>query len=309
MSVDRAVGYPDYSAAGVIPQLFADEFNIKYHMQTIMPRITNTKFIKELLKRGDTMTVPLLPDITIRPAVVGQDMEEQVPVPTNITITMSRACYYNVSLSDVDMKQSGISLKKEFADEAVLAAEEYTEREFFDAIKTEAHPANMGNNAGVISGAYVLGSTTTALAITPSNVLKALMSFRRVFGEQNARNGKKTWAVIPEWMAGVLDNSDLKNASFVGSGESTLLSGDDIGMLRGIALYSSNALPTVTVGSNLCHYIIAGNSDAVCYGAQLNESRIINPEKRFGALVQGLQVYDWKVIKPEGLAVMVAYAG
>lgn len=310
MSVGVSSGYPQYGGgtSGLIPQLYADQFNVEYWATTLMPRITTGRFYEGLLNQGDKVTIPTEPTITVSDYVKGQELDIEVPTSTPITMTVDQAKYFNIAIDDIDKKQTHLQLADKYVDIGVRQMAQDIETEFFLDIVSDAHASNRGSAAGAVSGNFNLGlaSGGGGYGATVSTVINLVTGVRSVLAEQNAFVPGKIWMVIPVWFRYLLMNSSLNQAYLTGDPKSTLRTGR-IGEIDGITLYESNLLPTVSDGTRTCHYMFAGNMDAISYISQLNNSETLRSEKTFATLFRALQVYDWKVRKPEGLVEMVAY--
>lgn len=308
MSVTLSAGYPDLKTMGLIPTLYANEVNVKYYADCLLTKITNSRFTNPIKDMGDKIIIPNRPTATIRPYQKGSTLVRQIPESTDIEFNVNRASYYCMALDHVDEKQSQIFLQKEYIYDAVRQMAITIDTAFFADIYNQAATNNQGTTAGKISGGFNLGSATSPLALTKSNVVEFVTSIRSVLAEQNAFTGK-CWIVVPEWMRNVLMNSDLKNAAILGGDrESTLLTGK-LMEIDGLSIYVSNLMYNVTVSSNLCTYIMGGNNDAIASVAQLTKTRLYEAQDTFALIMDGLQVYDWKVIKPEGLVSALCYKG
>ena len=72
-------------------------------------------------------------------------------------------------------------------------------------------------------------------------------------------------------------------------------------------LYVSNQLKTTTdtygTGTSpTLTYILAGHKSALCFASQISKvENMMNPSD-FGSLIRGLNVYGFKVVKPEAMA-------
>jgi hypothetical protein len=292
---------------GFIPTLYADEVNVKYYAECMIPRITNSRFTGKLKDMGDKIIIPNRPTATVRAYQKGGSLVRQIPESTQVEMNVNRANYYCMSLDHVDEKQSQIFLQKEYIYDAVKQMAIAIDTAFFADIYNQADSSNQGSTAGKISSSFNLGSTTAPLALTKANAVEVVTSIRSVLAEQNAFTGK-CWIVIPEWARHVLLNSDLKNASILGNEKSPLLTGK-LMELDGLTIYVSNLMYNVSADSKDCTYIMAGNSDAIAYVAQLTKTRLYEAQDTFALIMDGLQVFDWKVIKPQGLVSLLAYKG
>ncbi len=298
--------WPQYGTGGVpftglIPELFAQEFNIEYWATTLMPMITTGKFYEGLLNHGDKVTIPTEPTITISDYEKGAELDIQVPTSTPITMTVERAKYFNIALDDIDAKQSHLDLAGKYVEVALRQITQDIEVQFFDDIKTAADGSNTGPTAGAISGSYDLGAPGAPVLLNPANAgatdpIQFMTSIRAVLEEQNAYAAGQCWVIIPVWARYRMLNSDLKQAYLTGDDVSVIRSGL-LGSIDGINIYVSNLLPVSGAETT----VLAGNMDAISYISQLNKSENIRSEKTFADLFRSLMVYDWNVRKPEGL--------
>ena len=72
-------------------------------------------------------------------------------------------------------------------------------------------------------------------------------------------------------------------------------------------LYSTNQLKTATEGTAKLTYILAGHKSALCFASQISKVENMMDPNDFGSLMRGLNVYGYKVIKPESMAAAVVH--
>ena len=314
MSVANANGYPPNggtsfsNATGLIPELYAKEFNIKYWAETLMPRISTGKFYEGVLGMGDKVYVAGTPSITTAAYTKGASLDAQVPTSTPITLTVDRARYFNLTLDDVDEKQSHLDVAGKYVEVGLKQMSQDIESEFFEDIVGAAHASNRGATAGAKSGAFNLGTTGAPLAITAANVVDVITRVRAVLAEQNATQSGKICIVAPVWFRYLLMNSELRQAYVTGDNKSVLRSGL-VGSIDGVDIYESNLLFSETMDGQSGTHIYAFNPDAVSFIAQLNKSEKLRSTDTFATLFRSLMVYDWAVRKPEGLVEICGYNG
>ena len=106
--------------------------------------------------------------------------------------------------------------------------------------------------------------------------------------------------VIPAKMAGMIKQSDLKDASITGDGNTPLRNGR-LGMIDRFTLYVSHNLNKN--GSEFS--VIAGHNMGFTFASQMTNMETIRSETTFGNIIRGLQVYGYKVVKPEALSTMI----
>jgi hypothetical protein len=98
-------------------------------------------------------------------------------------------------------------------------------------------------------------------------------------------------------MAGMIKKSDLKDASLTGDSVSILRNGR-LGMIDRFTVYMSHNL-SVSSGK---FSIIAGHKMGFTFASQMTNMETIRSESTFGNIIRGLQVYGYKVVKPEALS-------
>lgn len=311
MSVPVAAGYPQLKDFGVIATLYSAMVNAKYYAETVLPRITNSKWTGEIKKQGDKVVIPQRPDVTFKPYTKGGKIVYENPTKAPVEFAVDRAGYFAVGDDYIDIKQAHILLKDEYIEDGTRNAEIGIEQQMFAAVYADAHTKNQGSAAGAKTGTINLGTAVSPLTIatgTPGggevDPIDAVTRCTTVMHEQNAVNGKRLFMVIPPWFRQRLLNSELKSALVMGDPRSVLRTGM-LGTIDGVTLYVNNNL-TDTSGSDGYANILFGNEDAIAYATQMTTLETVKLQDSFGYGYRGLWVYDWKVVKPEGLGLLRA---
>ena len=108
-------------------------------------------------------------------------------------------------------------------------------------------------------------------------------------------------------MAGLIQKSDLKDASLAGDSKSVLRT-NLLGKIGRFDILKSNLLPTVAATTEAsgfqAFYVLFGNKDAVSFANQFEQIETLKSEKTFAKIVRGLNVYGYKVINSQGLGFM-----
>jgi N4-gp56 family major capsid protein len=307
--------YPQYSTAGTskfIPEIWSGKLQAKFYKTTVLSEITNNDWEGEIKGQGDKVYIRSIPTITIRSYVKGQNLTNEVPESTPLELNIDKGQYFSVVLDDVDAVQADVKLMDMFTNDATEQMKITIDTDVLNGVKAGAVAANKGATAGAISGNINLGATGATRAISKTNVLDLILDMGQVLDEQNVpENGR--WLVIPSWMAAMIKNSDLKQAYLTGDNQSILRNGK-LGMIDRFTLYVSNSLPTATdLGSDgaaggtggaadvAAWNILAGTRDAISFASQMNNVESIRAQSTFGNIVRGLNVYGYKVTKPEAL--------
>lgn len=304
MTVEATAGFPDFKTNGLIPDLYADQFNVEYWATTLMPQITTGKYYEKVLQQGDKVTVPTAPIVSTRPHKKGAKLEYETPVAAPVEMFVNRARTFGLLLDDIDEKQSHLDIGSKYMESGLKQVSEDNEKEFFADIYTKCAAANTGATAGAVSGAYNLGVAGSPLEVKIANATDIVTRVRAVLGEQNAHERGKMWLVIPEWMRYKLINSELRKAMDMGDDKSVLRT-SRLGSIDGLTIYVSNLLHSDASGT----YIMGGNMDAISHVAQLNSTEKLRDKDYLGTFFRGLFVYDWCVRKPEGLVTVYATLG
>ena len=307
--------YPQYSTASTtkfIPEVWSGKLQAKFYKSTVLAEITNNDWEGEIKGQGDKVYIRSIPTITIRSYTKGMNLTNEVPTSTPLELNIDQGQYFSVVLDDVDAVQADVKLMDMFTNDASEQMKITIDADVLNGVKAGAAAANKGATAGVISGNINLGATYATRAISKTNVLDLILDMGQVLDEQNVPETGR-WLVIPSWMAAMIKNSDLKQAYLTGDSQSPLRNGK-LGMIDRFTLYVSNNLPTATdLGSDSATggtgtaadvagwNILAGTRDAISFASQMANVETIRAQSTFGNIVRGLNVYGYKVTKPEAL--------
>jgi hypothetical protein len=162
---------------------------------------------------------------------------------------------------------------------------------------------NKGATAGEKTASFNLGTTASPRAVTKDGnsgtvpVVELIVDMGTVLDEANCPESGR-YLVIPAKMAGLIKKSELKDASLVGDNVSMVRNGR-LGMIDRFTIYVSHNLKVDTGGK---FNLIAGHKMGFTFASQMTEMETIRSETTFGNIIRGLQVYGYKVVKPEALA-------
>lgn len=313
MAVPVSSGYPQYSfnanpsGSAFIPEIWSGKLQVKFYKSTVLAEITNNDWEGEIRNQGDTVHIRSIPTITINDYEKGQNLSNQVPTSTPIELTIDKGKYFAVIVDDVDEVQADIRLMDIFTNDAGEQMKIAIDNDVLNHVAPDAAAANKGANAGAISGNINLGTTGAPVAITKTNVLDVIISTGQVLDEQNVPEDGR-WMVIAPWVAALLKTSDLRQAYLTGDDVSPLRNGK-LGMIDRYTLYVSNNINTVTDSGASCFHFLAGTRDAISFASQITNVESIRSTQTFGNIVRGLNVYGYKVVKPEALVDLYATRG
>jgi hypothetical protein len=306
-------GVDAYSgAAGFIPEIWSGKLQVKFYKSTVLGEITNNDWEGEIKGQGDKVNIRTIPTITISNYSKGQNLTNQVPTSTPLELNIDKGKYFAVVLDDVDATQADVKLMDMFTNDASQQMKIAIDADVLGSVYADAASANKGATAGAISGDINLGATGAPRQVTSSNVLDMLLDMGQCLDEQNVPEDGR-WVVIPAWAASMIKRSDLKQAYLTGDSVTPLRNGK-IGMIDRFTVYISNNLTSATdLGSDSASggtggaadykawNIIAGTRDAISFASQMTNVETLRAQSTFGNIVRGLNVYGYKVTKPEAL--------
>lgn len=311
MSVGIQTGYygsgsTDLYTANFIPEVWSGKLQVKFYKSTVLGEITNNDWEGEIKGFGDKIHIRGIPTITVSNYTKGLSLTNQVPTATEIQLLIDQGKYFSVVLDDVDAVQSDVKLMDAFTNDAAQQMKITIDAAVLAGVYANAATANKGATAGAISGGINLGATGAALQLTKDGttgvaIIDYILRMGQTLDEQNVPEDGR-WIVIPAWAAALLKQSDLRQAYLTGDSVSPLRNGK-LGQVDRFTVYVSNNLASVTDATNLCFYTLAGTRDAISFASQVTNVETLRSPTTFGNIVRGLNVYGFKVTKPEALAV------
>ncbi len=306
MSVARVAGMPDYTNDGAsrfIPELWAGKLIEKFYLSTVWAAISNTDYQGMIKDQGDTVIIRNTPTLTINDYQKGQKLNYERPETTALELLIDKGKYFAFTCDDIDAYQSDIKLMNTFSADAAEQMKIAIDADVLDTVSAGTlHTSNYGATAGHISGSYNLGASAAPVQITKANVLEYIVDCGSVLDEENVPESGR-WMVIPSWFANLIKKSDLKDASMTGEGSAVIRNGR-IGILDRFTLYLSNNLYSATDGSYTAYYSLFGTNAAITFASQMTKMETLRAESTFGDLIRGLNVYGFKVVKPEALGLL-----
>jgi hypothetical protein len=306
-------GVDSYSgASGFIPEIWSGKLQVKFYKSTVLGEITNNDWEGEIKGHGDKVNIRTIPTITINNYQKGMNLTNQVPTSAPLELNIDKGKYFAVVLDDVDKVQADVQLMDMFTDDASQQMKIAIDGDVLGSVFADAATANKGANAGALSGGINLGATGAPRQITSSTVLDMILDMGLCLDEQNVPETGR-WVVIPAWMASLIKRSDLRQAYLTGDSVTPLRNGK-LGLIDRFTLYVSNNLATTAdlgadaaaggTGANIdstAWNIMAGTRDAVSFASQITNVETLRSQSTFGNIMRGLNVYGYKVTKPEAL--------
>tara|TARA_R110002167_G_scaffold91458_1_gene246099 strand:- start:169761 stop:170666 length:906 start_codon:yes stop_codon:yes gene_type:complete len=287
-------GAPSLSGT-FIPQIWASKLLTKFYLNTVYNEICNTDYEGVIKGHGDEVKIRTRPDIVVSDYVKGAGLNYQNPTSPNVQLLIDQGHYFAFNLFDVDKHQSDINLMDEWGNDGAEQMKIKIDGNVLASIYSQASADNAGATAGKISGDIDLGTSTTPLALTKSNIVDAIVDFGTILDEQNRPEADR-YIVLPAKACARIKTSELKDASLSGDGTSTLRNGK-IGRIDRFNIYSSNNM-NVTTGK---YDVVFGHKSATTFAGQITDMESLKNPTDFGDLARSLFVYGFEVIDPDSL--------
>ena len=310
---------PSYSGT-FIPTLWSSKLNAKFYKASVFGDITNTNWEGDIKGMGDKVVINNIPTISISSYVPGTNLTYEVPTPNTVTLNIDKGKYFAFQIDDVLEYQAQPKLMDMFSNDAAEQMKISIDSTVLYNTFSQAAAANKGATAGLNSGSYNLGTDTTPITLSATNVLSTITSLSSVLDEQNVPESERFLLIDPptrQWLM----QSNLAQAQFMGDSTSIVRNGK-IGTIDRFTVYVSNNLPrgsagntwasgdgtegnTTSAGTAKRRSIIAGHKSAIAWAAQMTKMETVRNPNQFGDFVRGLNVYGYSVVKPESLAYAV----
>ena len=298
MAFATSSGHPQYTG-NFIPEIWSGKLIENFYDATVLSAISNTDYEGEIRNMGDTVNIRTTPEITIQTYVKGQTLSVENPDKAKLQLVIDKGEYFACVEDDVDQVQTDMNLMDMWSKDASERMKIKIDQRVLADILTGVSANNKGTAAGAISGNIGLGATGSAVSLTKTNVIEKIVDMGTVLDEANCPEQNR-YLVIPAKMAGLIKQSDLKDASITGDGSTPLRNGR-LGMIDRFTVYVSHNL---VKDSNGDFSVIGGHTMGFTFASQMTNMETIRSETTFGNIIRGLQVYGYKVVKPEALATM-----
>jgi len=309
-----APGYRNIGSMAMqyIPVIFSGKLLAKFYAKTLMSAISVTDYLGEITKYGDTVEIRSTPDITVRDYKKGQTLRNEQPESEAIELHIDKAKYWSFVTEDLDTLQTDIKgYAATWAEETSNPLRIQIEREAFADFPSLADSNNQGNDAGVISHGYDLGTVTKGLPLTRANLVNRIVEWGAVLDEQDIPEEGR-YLILPVWAISLLKTSDIKSAFLTGDSKSPIRTGL-VGSIDRFNIYSSNLLNRYdgkawdTSTDVTLTDIFFGIPKALSFASALTKNKISDNQEGFGSLYRGLQVYGYGVTLPVALGLVRAY--
>jgi hypothetical protein len=301
MAYPVAPGRPNYSG-NFIPEIWSGKLIENFYDATVLSAISNTDYEGEIRRMGDTVNIRTQPNITIREYVKGQNLVVESPDAPKLQLLIDKGEYFSCIEDDIDRVQTDVKLMDMWSKDASEQMKIKIDQRVLTDMLPDIDAKNKGATAGAKSAAFNLGTTGAPLTVTKDGastttpVVDLIVDMGTVLDEANVPESDR-FLVIPARMAGLIKKSELKDASLTGDSATPLRNGR-LGMIDRFTIYVSHNLNVSSGKTSL----IAGHKMGFTFASQMTEMETLRAQSTFGNIIRGLQVYGYKVVKPEALA-------
>ena len=314
---------PSYSGT-FIPAVWSAKLNAKFYKASIYGEIANTDWQGELASMGDKVYINTAPTISVSPYSAGTNLSYQVPTPEMQELVIDKGFYFAFQINDVLEYQAKPNLMDMFATDAAEQMRIKIDSTVIYNTFTNAAATNKGLTAGVQSGAFNLGTDAAPVVLTKDNVVQKVLELASVLDEQSVPESDRYLVIDPATRA-LLFQSDLAKAYATGDSASPVRNGK-IGKIDRFDVYVSNNLPKGAAGTATSWVsgdgsensvtttgtvakrkaIIAGQKTALTFASQVTKMETVRNPNDFGDFIRSLNVFGYKCVKPESLALLIA---
>jgi len=316
------------ASGNFIPSVWSAKLNAKFYASTVFAEIANTNWQGEISGMGDKVIIHTAPTITVTDYQVGgAGLNYQVPQADVLEMVIDKAKAFAFQINDVLEFQAKPNLLDMFSTDAGMQMKIAIDSTVLYNTIFSAAAANQGATAGAKSGSYSLGTSGSPIAINATagdaaNVLTKILQLSSVLDEQNVPETERFLLIDPATRA-LLMNTNLAQAQFMGDSTSMVRNGK-IGTIDRFTTYVTNQLPyaaanatvwtsgagnevtaTANTHASKRRLIVAGHKSGITFASQITKMETLRNQNDFGDYIRSLNVFGYRVVKPEALAVCI----
>ena len=289
-----------------IDEIWSLKTLVKFYTATIFSGISNTEYEGEIKAHSDTVHIINIPDIDINNYVINGQLTRQRLSFSSVDLLIDKGKTWSIAVNDVEKMQSKISYVEKCTDDAGRRMSIAIDYDVLSNVYADASAYNSGATAGYKTSGWDLGASGAPIGLDKTNILDQIVDCGAVLAEYDVPPDGNFMA-LPVVFHNMLQKSDIKDASMMGDGQSVLRNGR-VGKIYPFEIYVSNQLATTADSTGVtAHNCIFGHRAAITFASQIVEKRTIPNPDDFGFIIEGLQVYGYKVIKPQALGHLYAY--
>lgn len=314
--VPSASGYPNYSF--LTDPIFSKSLISRFKAKAVTSQFTtngSSEVPSQIKDTGSEVILRRAPEAEIKSYQKNQGLTHSKLTSDLYRLTIDRAKYWSLKLNYIDTKQiQGVNTWiNEWKSDAVSKMDLEIGREILIQVPWEVSPFNKGSCAGKRTGQYDMGTSGKPVVLTPSNIAEKLAEAQAVLAEQNVTG--PYIIVAPYAMKPMMYRPESPLYSVCVSGESKaifLQNGEYWPTMVGFSFIFTHETPQYRDPDTgkTTYTLLIGRKDAILLVTQITYNRVIDSNADdFATFWQGLQVYGFKLIRPEAMAVMYVTFG
>jgi hypothetical protein len=270
--------------------VFANELqsSLKKALVFAGPKAVNRNYEGSIQDVGDSVRIRSISRPTVGDYVKNvTTITPETLTDAERTLLIDQSKYFAFEIDDIDKAQvqNGGGLMSEAALEAAYGLADVADQ-YVAGLYTGADAANQISTTSI---------TTGALAKTGLINLKTKLD--------NANVPKQSrYVILPPWYVGLLlDTATFASVADAGTNES--LRNGLVTRAFGFDIYESNNVVNTT-GDD--YRISAGYTGAITFATQISKVEGYRPESSFSDAMKGLNLYGAKLVRPSGIATLIA---
>ena len=271
-----------------IPEIWSAQLleSLKKALIYAQAPIVNRYYEGEIAAKGDTVRITSISRPTVGTYTPGTPLTREQLTDAQRTLVIDQAKYFDFEVDDIDARQAAGGVMDAAATEAAFALADVADQYV----------------AGYYTGVVSANALGTVAVTTGDLAYSTLVNLGTKLDEADVPTVGR-WVVIPPWYHALLRlNTNFINAEKSGDGGRALRNGE-IGEAAGFTILKSNNVPLVT-GDD--YAVMAGYPGAISYAEQISKTEPYRPEDAFSDALKGLHVYGAKLVRPDGIATVVA---
>jgi hypothetical protein len=271
--------------------VFANELqsSLKKSLVFAGPKAVNRDYQGEIKNEGDTVRIRSISRPTIGTYVKNvTSISFETLTDAERSLLIDQAKYFAFEIDDVDMAQvqNGGGIKSEAALEAAYGLADVADQYV----------------AGLYTGADAANQISTTTVNTALLAATGLVNLKVKLDNANVPD-RGRYAIVPPWYHGLLLLPGSGFVSVADAGTDEGLRNGHVGRAFGFDIMVSNNVVNVT-GDD--YRVSAGYTGAITFATQINSVETLRPESSFSDAVKGLNLYGSKLVRPTGIATLIA---
>jgi hypothetical protein len=280
-----------------VPEVWSAALLTSLKKAQVFAALCNRDYEGEISQAGDTVHITSIS----RPTVATYIPNVTVITPEVLTaadraLLIDQAKYFAFEVDDVDQRQAKGNIIDAAMTEAAYALSDVSDQFLAGLAATATTDVSNVQAANQIAQITV---NTGDIAYTQLTKLAQKLNEANV-----AQQGR--FAVIPPWYLQLLldTNKIAFNPALAGGVGATAVIEGYVNKLVGFDIFVSNNTPVG--GAATRNFVIGGTKQAWSYAEQISKTEAYRPQSSFADAVKGLHLYGGKLVRPDGLATLLA---